>query len=239
MTALLGLEGVEAAYGESQVLWDIDFAAETGRITALVGSNGAGKTSLMRVISGLLKPTAGRVIFDGADIAKVPAEARVGRGIALVPEGRRLFAGLSVLENLMLGAFSRRERGAEADLARVWQHFPELEGIAGQLAGTLSGGQQQMCAIGRAMMARPRLLLVDEMSLGLAPVIVDRLAATLRDLNRADGTTIVLVEQDVDLALEIADRGYVLDTGRVVMNGAAETLRDDPRVREAYMGMAN
>ena len=239
MTVLLQLEGMDAAYGESQVLWNVDFAAEDGRITALVGSNGAGKTSLMRVISGLLKPAAGRIVFNGDDLGRIAAEARVGRGIALVPEGRRLFAGLSVRENLMLGAFSRRERPDPDELTRIWHHFPELEDIAGQLAGTLSGGQQQMCAIGRAMMARPRLLLVDEMSLGLAPVIVDRLAATLRDLNRTDGTTIVLVEQDVDLALEIADHGYVLDTGRVVMSGTAEALRDDARVREAYMGMAN
>jgi branched-chain amino acid transport system ATP-binding protein len=238
LNAILQLAGINARYGESQVLWDVDFAVETGRITALVGSNGAGKTTLLRVISGLMRPVSGSVVFDGEEISHVPAEARVARGIALVPEGRRLFAGLSVRENLRLGGFSRRGRAGRGDLAPVWKHFPELEGIAGQIAGTLSGGQQQMCAIGRALMARPRLLLVDEMSLGLAPVIVDRLAEALRDLNRTDGTTIVLVEQDVDLALEIAHQGYVLDTGRMVMHGDSQSLRDDPRIREAFMGVA-
>ncbi|MBZ8134480.1 ABC transporter ATP-binding protein [Afifella sp. IM 167] len=238
MSSLLKLESVSAAYGESEVLWDIDLEAPEGAVTALVGSNGAGKTSLMRVVSGLLIPTSGKVAFAGKDITGLVAERRVVEGIALVPEGRRLFAGLSILENLMLGAFTRRDDRVKEDLERVWKHFPELADRSGQIAGTLSGGQQQMCAIGRALMARPKLLLVDEMSLGLAPVVVDRLAEALLDVNESDGLTIILVEQDVELALEIASRGYVLDTGRVVMSGEAGELRDNPKIREAYMGVA-
>lgn len=237
--SFLEISGLSVRYGESQVLWDVDLAGEGGQITALVGANGAGKTTMMKTIVGLLAPSAGRIVLDGHDLAGEAAESRVKRGIALVPEGRRLFAGLSVRENLLLGAFVRKDRAeVAADLGRVWERFPELEKLRHQLAGTLSGGQQQMCAIGRALMARPRLLLVDEMSLGLAPVIVDRIAAALQDVNRTDGITVLLVEQDVELALQIADRGYVLDTGRIVTQGRGADLLDDPKIREAYMGLA-
>jgi branched-chain amino acid transport system ATP-binding protein len=237
--SFLEISRLSVRYGESQVLWDVDLAGERGQITALVGANGAGKTTLMKTIVGLVAPSAGRIVLDGHDLAGDPAEGRVKRGIALVPEGRRLFAGLSVKENLLLGGFARKERAeVAADLGRVWERFPELEKLRHQLAGTLSGGQQQMCAIGRALMARPRLLLVDEMSLGLAPMIVDRIAAALQEVNRADGITILLVEQDVELALQIADRGYVLDTGRIVTQGRGADLLDDPKIREAYMGLA-
>jgi branched-chain amino acid transport system ATP-binding protein len=237
--SFLEISRLSVRYGESQVLWDVDLAGERGQITALVGANGAGKTTLMKTIVGLVAPSAGRIVLDGHDLAGDPAEGRVKRGIALVPEGRRLFAGLSVKENLLLGGFARKERAeVAADLGRVWERFPELEKLRHQLAGTLSGGQQQMCAIGRALMARPRLLLVDEMSLGLAPMIVDRIAAALQEVNRADGITILLVEQDVELALQIADRGYVLDTGRIVTHGRGADLLEDPKIREAYMGLA-
>lgn len=237
--SLLRVEGLDLRYGDSQVLWSVDLSVEEGRISALVGSNGAGKTTLMRAVAGLVRPSAGRVLFAGEDLARVPAEARVRRGIALVPEGRRLFAGLSVRENLMLGAHARGDRGAiPADLGRVFALFPELEALSGQLAGTLSGGQQQMCAVGRALMAAPRLLLIDEMSLGLAPVVVDRIAEALRRVNADEGVTMLLVEQDVELALEIASHATVLDTGRVVLDGPSAALIDDPKIREAYMGLA-
>ncbi|ACA19932.1 ABC transporter related [Methylobacterium sp. 4-46] len=237
--SLLRVESLDLRYGDSQVLWSVDLAVEEGRISALVGANGAGKTTLMRAIAGLAQPSAGRVVFAGEDLARVPAESRVRRGIALVPEGRRLFAGLSVTENLMLGAHMRADRTAVTrDLGRVFALFPELAPLAGQIAGTMSGGQQQMCAVGRALMARPRLLLIDEMSLGLAPVVVDRIAAALRSVNEAEGVTMLLVEQDVELALEIASHATVLDTGRVVLDGPSATLIDDPKIREAYMGVA-
>ena len=235
--SLLEVTELDVRYGESGVLWSVDLAVDRGGIVALVGANGAGKTTLMRAIAGLVQPSAGRIVFDGRDLAHIPAEKRVVSGVALVPEGRRLFAGLSVRENLMLGAFTRRDDGVVRDLERVWGHFPELKELADQTAGTLSGGQQQMCAIGRALMSKPRLLLVDEMSLGLAPVVVDRLAAALREVNRNDEVTILLVEQDVELALEVADRGYVLETGRIAASGDARVLLEDPKIREAYMGL--
>lgn len=239
MTALLAVESLNVHYGESQVLWSVDLAVREREVFALVGANGAGKTTLMRAIAGLMRPSGGRILFEGQDLAALPAEHRVRRGIALVPEGRRLFAGLSVRENLLLGAFTRQDRVAIAqDLDRVLALFPELQALSSQTTGTLSGGQQQMCAIGRALMARPRLLLVDEMSLGLAPVVVDRIAAALREVNAQDGLTVLLVEQDVELALEIAAHGAVLDLGRVVLSGPSAQLRDDPKIREAYMGLA-
>ncbi|GJE03611.1 ABC transporter ATP-binding protein [Methylobacterium isbiliense] len=237
--SLLRVEKLDLRYGDSQVLWAIDLAVEEGRISALVGANGAGKTTLMRAIAGLVRPSAGRISFGGEDLARVPAETRVRRGIALVPEGRRLFAGLSVRENLMLGAHVRTDRSAVADdLSKIFALFPELEKLSGQIAGTMSGGQQQMCAVGRALMARPRLLLIDEMSLGLAPVVVDRIAMALKSVNAEDGITMLLVEQDVELALEIASHATVMDTGRVVLDGPSTALIDDPKIREAYMGLA-
>ena len=237
--SLLRIEGLDLRYGDSQVLWSVDLTVEDGTISALVGANGAGKTTLMRSVAGLVRPSAGRILFAGEDLARIPAEARVRRGIALVPEGRRLFAGLSARENLMLGAYARTDRSAvDADLGRVFALFPELETLSDQIAGTMSGGQQQMCAVGRALMARPRLLLIDEMSLGLAPVVVDRIADALRRVNEQEGVTMLLVEQDVELALEIASHATVMETGRVVLDGPAATLIDDPKIREAYMGVA-
>jgi branched-chain amino acid transport system ATP-binding protein len=236
---LLALTDLAVHYGDTQVLWSIRVAVTAGKIVALVGANGAGKTTLLRTIAGLVAPTAGRIVLDGDDITRLVAEHRVRAGIALVPEGRRLFAGLSVLENLRLGAHLRRDgAAARRDLERIFGYFPELARLRGRVAGTLSGGEQQMCAIGRALMSAPRLLLVDEMSLGLAPVIVERLAAVLAAINRESGLTILLVEQDVELALEIADHGYILDRGAIVGEGPAAALLQRTDIREAYMGVA-
>jgi len=234
--SLLRVQGLDVFYGESQVLWGLDLEIGTGDLVALVGANGAGKTTLLKTMTGLLRPRSGTLLFDGKPLP-AGAEDRVRRGIAMVPEGRRLFAGLSIVENLRLGAYVRHDRAAvERDLERVFSFFPELAEMRDRLAGDLSGGQQQMCAIGRALMSAPRLLLVDEMSLGLAPVVVDRLAGTLRDINRTDGLTILVVEQDVELALEMSDRAYILETGRMVASGPSGALRERADIRAAFLG---
>lgn len=235
---LLEVRKLVVRYGDSQVLWDVDLDIAPGTITALVGANGAGKTTLLKALTGLVSPAAGEATFNGRPLFTLAAEDRPGAGLALVPEGRRLFAGLTVLENLRLGAYSRRERGAiAADLDRVFAHFPDLVEIRDRLAGNLSGGQQQMCAIGRGLMSRPRLLLVDEMSLGLAPVIVDRLAETLAAVNAEEGLAILLVEQDVELAFDIATFAYVLESGRIVASGRSAVLRERSDIREAFLGI--
>jgi branched-chain amino acid transport system ATP-binding protein len=236
---LLAIDDLAVHYGDTQALWGIRLAVAAGRMVALVGANGAGKTTLLRTIAGLVPATAGSIRLDDRDITTMMAEHRVRAGIALVPEGRRLFAGLSVLENLRLGAHLRRDGAAvRRDLERIFGYFPELAALHGRVAGTLSGGEQQMCAIGRALMSAPRLLLVDEMSLGLAPVIVERLAAVLAAINRESGLTILLVEQDVELALEIGDHGYILDRGAIVGDGPAAELLQRIDIRQAYMGVA-
>jgi len=235
--ALLRIAGLKAGYGDVQVLWGVDLWVPRGEIVCLVGSNGAGKTTLMRAISGLIPCSAGSVVFDGADLAGAAPERVLGAGIAHVPEGRRLFAAMSVRDNLLMGAYLRRDgKGAiAADLERAFAMFPILRQRQGQDAGTLSGGEQQMCAIARGLMGRPRLLLVDELSLGLAPAVVDQLSDALRALNR-DGLSMLVVEQDVAIALELASRAFVLDTGRVTRSGTSAELRDDPTIREAYLG---
>jgi branched-chain amino acid transport system ATP-binding protein len=235
---LLAVERLDVGYGDSQVLWQASLAVEEGEIVALVGANGAGKTTLLRTIAGLMAPTVGRIGYSGRDIAQSSAEERVRLGIALVPEGRKLFSGLTVIENLRIGAYSRRDKAAvQRDLERVLTHFPELARLSHRLGGTLSGGEQQMCAIGRALMSAPRLLMVDEMSLGLAPVVVERLAGVLAEINRNDRITILLVEQDIELALEIARRGYVLESGSITAQGASADLLERVDVREAYLGL--
>jgi len=235
--ALLRISALRAGYGDVQVLWGVDLEVPRGEIVCLVGSNGAGKTTLMRAISGLIPCSAGSVVFDGAELAGAAPERVLGAGIAHVPEGRRLFAAMSVRDNLLMGAYLRRDgKGAiAADLERAFAMFPILRQRQGQDAGTLSGGEQQMCAIARGLMGRPRLLLVDELSLGLAPAIVDQLSDTLRALNR-DGLSMLVVEQDVAIALELASRAFVLDTGRITRSGTSAELRDDPTIREAYLG---
>jgi branched-chain amino acid transport system ATP-binding protein len=235
---LLEVRKLCACYGDSQVLWDVDLDIVAGTITALLGANGAGKTTFLKAITGLLTPSAGSATFGGKPLFAIATEDRPAAGLAMVPEGRRLFSGLSVVENLRLGAYTRPDAASVLhELERVFTHFPELAEIRGRLAGNLSGGQQQMCAIGRALMSRPKLLLVDEMSLGLAPVIVDRLAATLTQINADEGVTMLLVEQDVELSLDIASSAYVLETGHVVASGSSGELRERADIRDAFLGV--
>lgn len=235
---LLRIEGLEAGYGDVQVLWGIDLVVRAGEITCVVGSNGAGKTTLLRTVSGLVRPRAGRIEFAGQPLAGASAEAVLRAGIAHVPEGRRLFKGLSVRDNLLLGAYLRT--GARADIQRdleeVFALFPILKDRQQQDATTLSGGEQQMCAIGRGLMSRPTLLMIDELSLGLAPRAVEKLSESLLDINRK-GLTILLVEQDVFTALELSHSGVVVETGRAGLSGTSADLAKDPRVRAAYMGI--
>lgn len=232
----LSLSHVQAGYGDVQVLWDISLDVNPGEIVCVVGSNGAGKTTLMRVISGLLPVKAGRMEVDGRDMTGASPARILGAGVAHVPEGRRLFSAMSVRDNLLMGAYLRADKAAIAeDLEKVYTLFPRLAERQKQDAGTLSGGEQQMCAVGRGMMARPSLLLIDELSLGLAPRMVELLAEGLRQINR-EGVAVLLVEQDVMNALELADRAFVVDRGRVTLSGIASELADDPAIREAYMG---
>ena len=233
---MLRLEAVDAFYGDVQALFGISLEVPAGGIFALVGANAAGKTTTLRVVSGLVAPRHGRVVFDGRDLARVPAAQRVELGIVQVPEGRRLFPFMTVTENLLLGAHAVRARAErDATLRYVYRLFPVLEERAAQLAGSLSGGEQQMCAIGRALMARPRLLMLDEPTLGLAPVLVGRIFETVRTIN-ADGVTVLLVEQNAKLALEASHRGYVMESGLITLADAARTLLENPLVRKAYLG---
>lgn len=234
---MLEVRGVDAGYGDVQVLWGIDLDVGDGEIVALLGPNGAGKSTLLATLSGLIHPRRGSIIYDHVEIDRRDPDDLVRRGIAHVPQGRRLFAGLTVEQNLRLGAFVRSDRqGVSRDLARVIELFPGLSDRLKQSAGSLSGGEQQMCAIGRALMARPRLLLIDELSLGLAPALVEALWPALLEVNRA-GTSILLVEQDVQLALENTARAYVLETGRVVLSGRSSDLLGNPRIISAYLGV--
>jgi len=234
---LLKIEGLHADYGGVRVLWGIDAEVGAGEIVCIVGSNGAGKTTLLRTISGLLPATSGRVQFMSEDITQLGADQILARGIAHVPEGRRLFRGLSVRDNLLLGAYLRRdETEVRRDLDYVFSLFPVLRERQGQDATTLSGGEQQMCAIARGIMSRPMLLMIDELSLGLAPRLVERLSEALIEINRA-GMTILLVEQDVMTAFEIAQHAFVIETGRVGLRGTAKSLAENPAIRQAYLGM--
>ncbi len=234
---LLRVEHLDVAYGDVQVLWDVSLDVAADEMVALVGANGAGKTTLLSAISGLLRPRSGSITFDGGPIGGAPTKRIVELGIAHVPEGRRLFPAMSVRDQLVLGAFRRRDRGeVKADLEHVLTLFPRLRDRLHALGGTLSGGEQQMAAIARGLMARPRLLMIDELSLGLAPVVVESLVEILQRVNR-DGTAVLLVEQDVQTALEIATRGYVLERGKVALAGAAAALLRDERVRQAYLGV--
>jgi branched-chain amino acid transport system ATP-binding protein len=234
---LLTIEGLSAGYGEVRVLWDISLTVEAGEITCIVGSNGAGKSTLLRTISGLVPATSGRIVFAGEDITTIGPDQILARGIAHVPEGRRLFRGLNVRDNLLLGAYLRRDDAEiKRDLDYVFTLFPILRERQKQDAITLSGGEQQMCAIGRGIMSRPKLLMIDELSLGLAPRLVERLGEALTEINRT-GLTILLVEQDVMTAFEIARHGLIIETGRVSLRGTTAMLADDPGIRQAYLGM--
>ncbi|HXU87310.1 MAG TPA: ABC transporter ATP-binding protein [Methylomirabilota bacterium] len=234
---MLKLDGIDAFYGDLQALFSVSVEVPDGKIMALVGANAAGKSTTIRVISGLVPPRHGRVLFGGDDLARVPAHRRVELGIVQVPEGRRLFPFMSVTENLLLGAHTPHARAVRgATLEYVHTLFPVLHDRRAQLAGSLSGGEQQMCAIGRALMARPKLLMLDEPTLGLAPVLVGRIFETVRTIN-ADGVTVLIVEQNVRQALALADRAAVLESGKLVLEGAGRDLLVDDRLKRAYLGM--
>jgi branched-chain amino acid transport system ATP-binding protein len=231
---MLEVSGLAAGYGAVQVLWDVDLEVGESEVVALVGSNGAGKTTLLRAISGMIAPTAGDVRLDGESLVGRLPEAVAGAGIAHVPEGRRLFAGLTVRENLRVGAYAR---GGRPDIDRAVELFPRLGERLDQVTGSMSGGEQQMCAIARGMMGDPKLLMIDELSLGLAPKLVEQILERIVGVTQA-GTAVLLVDQDVDAALEVASHGYVLENGRVIAAGDSASLLEDPRVREAYLGVS-
>jgi branched-chain amino acid transport system ATP-binding protein len=232
----LCLEGIRSGYGPIEVLKGISLEVHEGEIVTIIGANGAGKTTTLMCISGINRVRSGRILFDGQEIQGVPADQLVRRGVAQVPEGRKIFPRLTVLENLEMGAFIRNdEEGIRADLEKVYALFPVLKEREGQLGGTLSGGEQQMLAIGRALMSRPKLLLMDEPSMGIAPILVLKIFDAIRALNR-EGMTILLVEQNARQALKLAHRGYVLETGEIVLTDEASALLTHPRVLEAYLG---
>lgn len=234
--ALLELRNVHTYYGNIHALKGISFSVERGEIVTLIGSNGAGKSTTLRTISGLLVPRQGEVLLEGQRIDHLPPHEIVARGVLQSPEGRRIFPRLTVRENLEMGAYQRKDSaGIQQDMERVFALFPRLKERLNQKGGTLSGGEQQMLAIGRALMGRPRVLLLDEPSMGLAPVLVEQIFDIIQEIN-AQGTTILLVEQNARLALSIAHRGYVLETGRIVLSGTGKELADDPSVKAAYLG---
>jgi branched-chain amino acid transport system ATP-binding protein len=236
-TALLSVEAIEVFYGDIQVLYGVSFAVNEGEIVTLLGSNGAGKTTTLRAISGLRPPRAGDIRFRGESLLATPAAARAELGISLVPEGRDLWPQLTVRENLELGAYHPRARaGAARNLDRVFTMFPRLRERTSQVAGSLSGGEQQMCAIGRSLMSEPTLLMLDEPSLGLSPILVDQVMQTVAELH-ASGMTVLLVEQNLRKALDIAQRGTVIETGRVRLEGTSAELSANPEIRAAYLGI--
>jgi len=234
--AMLEIKDLEVYYGMIQAIKGISFEVNEGEVIALIGANGAGKTTTLHTISGLIAPKKGTVMFEGKEITKMPAHRIVSYGMAHVPEGRRVFASLSVLQNLKLGAYTRSSKEEiEESLQMVYTRFPRLEERKNQLAGTLSGGEQQMLAMGRALMSKPRIILMDEPSMGLSPIFVNEIFDIIKQVS-AGGTTVLLVEQNAKKALSIADRGYVLETGKIVLEGKAEELLNDESVKKAYLG---
>ncbi|HSD19888.1 MAG TPA: ABC transporter ATP-binding protein [Anaeromyxobacter sp.] len=234
---LLETRGLRVKYGNVEALHGIDITVRQGEIVCILGANGAGKSTTLRAISGLLRPSGGEIRYDGKPATGIPAHERVRLGIAQSPEGRRIFGTLTVRENLVLGAFTRSDAAEIAETATwIYRLFPILEKRRDQLAGTLSGGEQQMLAIGRALMAKPRVLLLDEPSLGLAPLLVKAIFQTIREINQTTGATVVLVEQNARAALKLAHRGYVMEVGRIVLEGRAQALIEDPTVQNAYLG---
>jgi branched-chain amino acid transport system ATP-binding protein len=234
---VLEVRNLCAGYGDVQILREVSLLVRAGEIATLIGSNGAGKSTLLNAICGILLPLSGSVLLDGKDITGLPTEQIVGLGITQVPEGRRLFAQMTVRENLVMGAYRRKDREhIHKDLSWVFELFPRLLDRQDQRAGTLSGGEQQMCAIGRGLMARPRLLLLDELSLGLAPIVLDMLTDAIRRVHQ-QGMSILLVEQDVAVAFDLAETGYVLENGRVALSGPTSQLRTDPHVEKLYLGL--
>ncbi len=234
---MLEVKNLNVGYGDVQVLWDVNLEVDEGEVVALVGSNGAGKSTLLYTISGLLHPMSGSIKFMGREIAGMPSEQIVSLGITQVPQGRRLFAGMTVKENIMMGAYLRKDRDqVKRDFQFVLDLFPRMAERLNQPAGSLSGGEQQMCAVARGLMSAPKLLMIDELSLGLAPIIVENIYEVVAQVIMR-GTTVLIVEQDVLLALEQADRAYVLDVGHIRMSGPAKDLMDNPTIKEAYMGI--
>lgn len=234
--AMLEVKDLEVYYGVIQAIKGISFEVNKGEVIALIGANGAGKTTTLHTVTGLLSPKKGHVIFEGKDITKVPAHKIVSMGMAHVPEGRRVFAELSVYENLKMGAYTRKDKNEiEESLANVYKRFPRLEERKNQMAGTLSGGEQQMLAMGRALMSKPKIILMDEPSMGLSPILVNEIFDIIRAVSES-GTTVLLVEQNAKKALAIADRAYVLETGKIVLEGNAKNLLEDDSIKKAYLG---
>lgn len=234
--AMLSVNNLQVHYGMIQAIKDVSFEVNEGEVIALIGANGAGKTTILHTVSGLLQPTKGSVIFEGQDITKIPAHKIVSLGMAHVPEGRRVFAQLTVLENLKLGAYTRKDKKEmEETLQMIYKRFPRLEERKNQVAGTLSGGEQQMLAMGRALMSHPKIILMDEPSMGLSPIFVEEVFKIIRDIS-AEGVTVLLVEQNAKKALNIADRAYVLETGNIILQGDAKKLMNDESVKKAYLG---
>lgn len=234
--AILEVKGLEVYYGVIQAIKGISFEVNQGEIIALIGANGAGKTTTLQTITGLIPSKAGTITYEGKDITKIPGYKLVGMGIAHVPEGRRVFAELSVLQNLKLGAYTRNDKNEmEETLKMVYERFPRLEERKNQMAGTLSGGEQQMLAMGRALMSKPKIILMDEPSMGLSPIFVNEIFDIIKAVS-ASGTTVLLVEQNAKKALSIADRAYVLETGKIILEGDAKVLMNDERVKKAYLG---
>ena len=234
--AMLEVKDLEVYYGVIQAIKGISFEVNKGEVIALIGANGAGKTTTLHTIPGLISPKKGHVIFEGKDITKVPAHKIVSMGMAHVPEGRRVFAELSVYENLRMGAYTRKDKSEiEESLANVYKRFPRLEERKNQMAGTLSGGEQQMLAMGRALMSKPKIILMDEPSMGLSPILVNEIFDIIRAVSKS-GTTVLLVEQNAKKALAIADRAYVLETGKIVLEGNAKDLLEDDSIKKAYLG---
>ncbi|WP_327175170.1 ABC transporter ATP-binding protein [Streptomyces sp. NBC_01335] len=236
MTALLEVEDLRVAYGKIEAVKGISFSVEAGQVVTLIGTNGAGKTTTLRTLSGLIKPVGGRILFDGKPLTDVPAHKIVALGLAHSPEGRHIFPRLTITENLLLGAYLRNDKaGIEQDVQRAYDLFPILGERRKQSAGTLSGGEQQMLAMGRALMSRPKLLMLDEPSMGLSPIMMQKIMETIVEL-RASGTTILLVEQNAQAALSLADQGHVMEIGRIVLSGTGANLLHDESVRKAYLG---
>ena len=235
METLLKVEGINVYYGAIHAIKDISFQVNQGEIVTLIGANGAGKTTTLQTVSGLLRSKTGSILFDGQDINTVSTDKLVGRGLAQVPEGRRVFLQMSVEENLEMGAYTQPPAGVPRDLEMVYDLYPRLKERRSQVAGTLSGGEQQMLAMGRALMSHPKLLMLDEPSMGLAPILVEQIFDIIQDLNRK-GSTILLVEQNAQMALSVAHRGYVMETGKIVATGSGAELIESPEIKRAYLG---
>jgi branched-chain amino acid transport system ATP-binding protein len=234
--AMLEVKNLEVYYGVIQAIKGISFEVNQGEVIALIGANGAGKTTTLQTITGMIQPSAGEIIFDGVDISKIPGHKIVSMGMAHVPEGRRVFAQLSVYENLKMGAYTRKDKAEiAASLERVYKSFPRLQERRNQLAGTLSGGEQQMLAMGRALMSKPKIILMDEPSMGLSPIFVEEIFSIIREIS-SEGTTVLLVEQNAKKALEISNRAYVLETGNIVLSGNAHELMNNDSIKKAYLG---